>query len=56
MALYLFIIKIITTIKFIDIFFNKVLRHFKTPKGIVVTMTMYHMRTLDEQASDSKNW
>jgi len=34
-ALYLPIVKIITIIKFIDLFFNKVLRHFKTLKGII---------------------
>jgi len=35
MPLYLSRVKIITTAKFIDIFFNKVLRYFKNPKGII---------------------
>ena len=35
MALYLPIVKTITITELIDLFFNEVVRHFKTPKGII---------------------
>jgi len=35
MALYLFIVKTIIIAKLIDLFFNKILFYFKTPKGII---------------------
>ncbi len=35
MALYLPIVKTITAAKLIDFFLNKILCHFKTPKGII---------------------
>ena len=35
MALYLATVKTITVARLTDLFFNKVLRHFKTPKGII---------------------
>ena len=35
MALYLPIVKTITITELADFFFNKVVRHFKTPKGII---------------------
>ena len=35
MASYLPIVKTIIIIKFIDLFLNKVLYYFKTPKGII---------------------
>jgi hypothetical protein len=35
MALYLPIVKTITITKLADLFLNKVVRHFKTPRGII---------------------
>jgi hypothetical protein len=35
MALYLPIVKTITITKLADLFFDKVVRHFKTPRGII---------------------
>jgi len=35
MALYLSIVKTITTAELTDLFLNKVLRHFRTPRGII---------------------
>ena len=35
MALYLPIVKTITITKLADLFLNKVVRHFRTPKGII---------------------
>jgi hypothetical protein len=35
MALYLPIVKTITIPKLIDLFLNKVVRHFRTPRGII---------------------
>ena len=35
MALYLPIVKTITTTKLTDLFLNKVVRRFKAPKGII---------------------
>ena len=35
MALYLPIVKTITVTKLADLFFNKVVRRFRTPKGII---------------------
>ena len=35
MALYLPIVKTITTTELIDLFLNEVVRHFGTPRGIV---------------------
>jgi hypothetical protein len=35
MALYLPIVKIITVTKLVDLFFDKVVCHFRTPKGII---------------------
>jgi len=34
-ALYLLIVKTITIARLADLFFNKILYHFKTPKGII---------------------
>jgi len=35
MALYLPIVKTITTTKLTDLFLNKVVRHFRAPRGII---------------------
>ena len=35
MALYLPIVKIITITKLTDLFLNKVVRHFRVPRGII---------------------
>jgi hypothetical protein len=35
MALYLPIVKTITVTKLVDLFLNKIVRHFRTPKGII---------------------
>ena len=35
MALYLPTVKTITVTELADLFFNKVVRHFKTPRGII---------------------
>jgi hypothetical protein len=35
MALYLPIVKTITVTKLAELFFDKVVRHFKAPKGII---------------------
>ena len=35
MALYLPIVKTITITKLTDLFFNKVVRHFRAPRGII---------------------
>ena len=35
MALYLPIVKTITVTKLADLFFNKIVHYFKTPRGII---------------------